>query len=122
VNVLLDTRTLVWWDTDKLPKNVVSRIQRANEVYVSAATAWELAIKSALGKIALRGELGAVLQDYGFVELPVTIAHAEAVRRLPMVHRDPFDRMLVAQAMVEDLVIVSRDPLLREYDARVAWG
>lgn len=89
---------------------------------MSAATAWELAIKCTLGKIAIRGPLQEVLQDYGFLELPVSIAHADALRRLPMLHRDPFDRMLVAQASVEELAIVSRDALLRQYEVKVFWS
>lgn len=121
MNLLLDTHAFVWWDNGKLPKRVVSRIQKAGEVYVSAATAWEIAIKSALGKISVTGTMAEALADYGFKELPISIAHAEEVARLPRAHRDPFDRMLVAQATVEDLVIVSRDDALREYMVRVVW-
>jgi len=121
VNLLLDTHAFVWWDNAKLPKGVVARIRKATDVYVSAATAWEISIKSALGKIAVRGDLGEALADYGFLELPISIAHAEAVRALPAIHRDPFDRILVAQAVVEDLVIVSNDETLERYPVRVAW-
>lgn len=121
MNLLLDTHTFVWWDNGKLPKKVISRIQQANDVYVSAATAWEIAIKSALGKISVRGEMADALEDYGFLELPISITHAEATRGLPALHRDPFDRMLVAQAGIEDLVIVSRDEALRSYPVRVVW-
>lgn len=121
MNLLLDTHAFVWWDNGKLPKSVVARIKKADDVYVSAATAWEIAIKSALGKIVVRGALSTALADYGFLELPISIAHAEAVRDLPEVHRDPFDRILVAQAMVEDLVLLSNDETLRDYPVRVVW-
>jgi PIN domain nuclease of toxin-antitoxin system len=121
VNLLLDTHTFVWWDNGKLPKKVVARIQKAGEIYVSAATAWEIAIKSALGKISVRGDLTNALADYGFRELPISIAHAEAIRRLPNLHRDPFDRMLVAQARVEGLIVVSKDDLLTSYPVEVVW-
>lgn len=122
MRLLLDTHTLVWWDNAKLPARVVKRIQDADEILVSAATAWEISIKSALGKIATRDTITQVLADYGFTELPIRLSHAEAVRALPMHHRDPFDRMLVAQARVEELALVSRDPALRPYDVRVLWG
>lgn len=121
MNVLLDTHTFVWWDNDKLPKRVVARIRRADEVFVSAATAWEITIKSALGKIAVRAALADALADYGFKELPISIAHAEAVRQLPNLHRDPFDRMLVAQASVEGLALVSSDEVLTGYPVQVVW-
>jgi PIN domain nuclease of toxin-antitoxin system len=121
LKLLLDTHALVWWDSAKLPARVVKRIQSADEVYVSAASAWEIAIKSALGKIETNGSVAEAISDYGFAELPVTVSHAEAVRFLPSHHRDPFDRILVAQARIEGLTLVSRDPALRLYDVRVVW-
>jgi PIN domain nuclease of toxin-antitoxin system len=121
LRLLLDTHALVWWDNDALPARVVKRIRDADEVYVSAATAWEIAIKSTLGKIEARGTVSQTLLDYGFVELPISIDHAEAVRTLPNQHRDPFDRILVAQARIEGLTLVSRDRALRLYDAPVVW-
>ncbi len=122
MRLLLDTHTLVWWDNDALPARVIKRIRDADEVYVSAATAWEITIKSALGKIDAKGSVSQALADYGFVELLISIDHAEAVRTLPLHHRDPFDRMLVAQAQVETLTLVSRDPALRLYDAPIVWS
>lgn len=122
MRLLLDTHTLVWWDNAKLPARVVKRIQQADEILVSAATGWEISIKSALGKIAVRGTITQILADYGFTELPIRLSHAEAVRALPAHHRDPFDRMLIAQAQVEGLVLITRDPLMRAYDVRVLWG
>ncbi len=122
MRLLLDTHTLIWWDEGKLPAAVVTRVQRADEVFVSAASAWEIAIKSALGKIVVRGAVSDVLDDYGFIALPVQVRHADAVRALPAHHRDPFDRLLVAQAIDEGLAIVSKDPELRRYAVRVLWA
>jgi PIN domain nuclease of toxin-antitoxin system len=121
VKLLLDTHTLVWWDGGQLPQPVSRRIESAEVVFVSAVVAWEIAIKSTLGRIVVKAPVEAVLDDYGFLELPVTIRHADKVRTLPPYHRDPFDRLLVAQALVEDLVIVSADRLLRKYNAPLVW-
>lgn len=121
MNVLLDTQTFLWWDEDELPARVVARIRAANNVFVSAASAWEIAIKATLGKIVVRSTLAEAIADYGFEELPVRMSHAEEVGALPAHHRDPFDRMLVAQARVEGLAIITRDPLIAAYDVRVVW-
>lgn len=121
MRLLLDTHTLVWWDGDDLPRAVARRIERAESVFVSAVVAWEIAIKSALGKLVAKSPVEELLDDYGFLELPVLIRHADAVKKLPPHHRDPFDRLLVAQAMVEDLVIVSSDQVLKRYGAAVVW-
>jgi PIN domain nuclease of toxin-antitoxin system len=83
---------------------------------VSAATIWEIAIKQALGKITAPANLSERVRDCGFRELPIGFAHAIAAGRLPMIHRDPFDRMLVAQARCEDLILVTSDPRCRQYD------
>jgi PIN domain nuclease of toxin-antitoxin system len=120
-DLLLDTHTFLWWDEGKLPKAVVRRIQRGGSVWVSAASAWEISIKAALGKIDARAPLSEAIRDYGFLPLAVSLEHGDAVRSLPHHHRDPFDRMLVAQARTEGLTLVSRDPLLRAYDVQVVW-
>lgn len=121
MDVLLDTHTFLWWDEGKLPRPVVRWIQNAGEVYVSAASAWEIAIKAALGKIAVRATVADAIRDYGFSALPITLEHADAVATLPHHHRDPFDRILVAQARLEGLTLVSRDAVLQRYDVRVVW-
>ncbi len=122
MKLLLDTHTFIWWDNGKLPKPVTRRIQQAEDVFVSAVVAWEIAIKSSLGKMTARGGVAEAMADYGFSELAVNVAHADAVRGLPNHHRDPFDRMLVAQAQVEGLVIVSVDTALAPYGVQVVWG
>ncbi len=122
MRLLLDTHAFLWWDEDRLPRRVTNLIQGADEVYVSAATAWEVAIKSALGKIVVRGTVADAIGDYGFSALPITIDHADAVRALPAVHKDPFDRLLVVQAQMEDLAMVTHDPAFRRYGVRVHWA
>jgi PIN domain nuclease of toxin-antitoxin system len=121
LRLLLDTHALLWWDAGKLPASAVRIVQRATEVFVSAATVWEIAIKAALGKIKTSASTSEVARAYGFRELAITFAHAEHVRTLRRVHRDPFDRMLVAQATVERLTILTQDPQFAKYGAAVAW-
>jgi PIN domain nuclease of toxin-antitoxin system len=121
MRLLLDTHTLIWWDDDQLPRRVTATIQSADVVFVSAVTAWEIAIKSALGKLEARGTVEKVVADYGFSSLPISVRHADAVRTLAPHHRDPFDRMLIAQAQSEDLAIVTRDPVFGLYDVSLRW-
>ena len=87
-------------------------------VFVSAATAWEAGIKAALGRLRYPGTIEAGVEDSGFEPLPITLAHAERAARLPKHHADPFDRMLVAQALEEDLILVSDDRAFVAYDVR----
>lgn len=122
VDLLLDTHTFLWWDEGKLPRAVVRRIQVAGEVYVSAASAWEVSIKASLGRIDAREAVSTAIADYGFVPLPISLEHADAVRELPMLHRDPFDRMLVAQAKLEGLTLVTRDDAIRRYGVSTVWA
>jgi len=116
VRLLLDSHVLLWWlDDDARLAPVRDIVIAAPMVYVSAATVWELALKSSLGKLVLPGPLTGVLAANHFDELPITGAHAEAAVGLPAVHADPFDRMLVAQAAVERLTLVTHDLLLAKY-------
>jgi len=95
--------------------------ERRDLVFVSAASAWEVAVKSALGKLVARGTVSEALADYGFSSLPISIRHADGVRALPPHHRDPFDRMLIAQAQIEGITIVTKDPVFARYDVAVRW-
>ncbi|MCC6849478.1 MAG: type II toxin-antitoxin system VapC family toxin [Deltaproteobacteria bacterium] len=122
MRLLLDTHTFIWWDNARLPKRVTTQIQRADEVYVSAVTAWEIAIKTALGKLSARGTVADAIDDYGFTRLPVTVEHADAVAGLPAHHRDPFDRLLVVQTRIEELTLVTRDPTFGPYGVSVLWA
>lgn len=121
MRLLLDTHTLIWWDLGKLPARTVRIVKDAADVFVSAATAWEIAIKESLGKIRMGAKVSDVARAYGFRELPIAFSHAEHVRTLPAIHRDPFDRLLIAQGAVEGLAIVTRDPVFVRYGAVVAW-
>lgn len=117
MSLLLDTHVLLWWlkDPALLSDGARNAIEDGeNLVYVSAAVAWEIAIKRALGKLQA-GNLEEAITENQFLTLPVTVAHALAVEKLPDHHRDPFDRMLVAQAMSERLTLVSRDAVIQRY-------
>ncbi len=115
--LLLDAHALLWWLTSdpKLRASAASALREpANDVLVSAATIWEIAIKRALRKLDASGDLAVDVERAGFDALPITIADAESAGGLPPHHRDPFDRMLVAQALRLDATVVSRD---RAFDA-----
>jgi PIN domain nuclease of toxin-antitoxin system len=115
--LLLDSNTIVWWDDGSAELGAAARktIQDAEAVYVSAASEWELSIKAALSKIVLRRSILEATIAAGFEPLPISFQHAQAVRELKPIHKDPFDRMLVAVARVEGLALVSADPVLAEY-------
>jgi PIN domain nuclease of toxin-antitoxin system len=117
VKLLLDTHALLWWldDDDRLDRSAADAIADAAFVAVSAASAWEIAIKQAIGKLTGPDDLPAELSSNGFTELPVTVAHAVAAGALPPHHADPFDRMLVAQCRLEGLTLVTRDDRLADY-------
>jgi PIN domain nuclease of toxin-antitoxin system len=116
--LLLDTHVLLWWlvDPKQLSRAARKAIQDgANPVYISAAVAWEIAIKKALGKLDAPDDLEDAMEANRFLSLPITIPHALAVRSLPHHHRDPFDRMLIAQALHEGLRLVTRDSEIAKY-------
>ena len=122
MRLLLDTHVFVWCvqDNPRLSRDTRRTIRSAAaEVFVSAASIWEVAIKLSVGRLRWRGRPGRVLDSSieasGFVELPVTARHAAAVRDLPPHHGDPFDRLLIAQAMTEGLSIVTADDAFARY-------
>ena len=122
VRLLLDTHILLWWLTDgsRIPQESREVIRDGkNQVFISSASAWEIAIKRGLGKLRVPGDLKEQVQTARFEVLNVTIDHALAVSDLPAHHSDPFDRILVAQALVEDLTMVTRDPKIHRYDVAV---
>jgi PIN domain nuclease of toxin-antitoxin system len=114
---LLDSHILVWLDTgdDRLTQQVLEMLRGAEQKYLSAVTAWELSLKQAAGKLRLRKPVSSMLEPFGLLELPVAIRHGDRAALLPLHHRDPFDRMLVAQAFVEGLVLVTADDELSKY-------
>ena len=119
MRILLDTHAFLWWVTDSAELSRRARrviADGANEIYFSMASAWEIAIKSSFGRVTLPDEpevfITEQLQENG---------HALGVAALPAVHRDPFDRLLVAQARTEQLAVLSRDARLARYSVRVVW-
>ena len=127
MRLLLDTPAFIWWDSDpgQLSAPALAALRDpANEVWLSVASVWEMVIKVQLGKLTLRLPLTAIVmqqQANGLKVLPVTLAHPLAVEGLPAIHKDPFDRLLIAQASVEGADLVSADQVLHQYSVRVLW-
>jgi PIN domain nuclease of toxin-antitoxin system len=123
VKLLLDTHVVLWWreDSARLTGTVRQTVGSAEVVLVSAASGWEVALKLSAAKLKLAHRFAWMVDDSGFIELPVALAHTERVATLPLHHRDPFDRMLIAQAQVEGATIVTHDRQFRPYDVRVVW-
>jgi len=122
VKYLLDTQVFLWYvaDSRKLPSGARQRIADAEEVFVSAASIWEASIKAAIGKLDVDVEvLAGEIEGNGFAELPVTARHAAGVAALPRHHGDPFDRLLIAQAMHEPLHLLTSDAALVAYSELV---
>lgn len=128
MRALLDTHSYLWWTLDdrRLSEPARSLIaDGSNELLVSVASAWELAIKASLGRIAAPEPIDEFLPDSlarnGFRPLAIELAHALRVSRLPTIHGDPFDRLLIAQALVEGVPIVTSDPVITRYDVETIW-
>lgn len=128
LKLLLDTQALIWWldDDRRLSRVARARIADArNTIYVSSASAWELATNVRLGKLQDPGgavpRLPRVLAERRMVDLPISVAHAVLAGGLPGPHRDPFDRMLIAQSRIEGLPLVTNDPVFPHYDVPVVW-
>ena len=127
MKVLLDTQALIWWfgDEARLSKRATAIIGNSNNtILVSAAAAWELAIKVNLGKIdalSLVVDLPRQAEQEGFVELPISVEQATRAGLLPLHHRDPFDRLLVAQAQSMNVPVLSSDTVLDRYDVKRLW-
>lgn len=122
MQILLDTHVYLWWlaNSPRLGQEASEIIATADSVYISSASIWEAAIKTTTGKLeADIDELCEQIHGSGFVELPVTLRHAAASARLPLLHKDPFDRMLVAQAQTEPLHLLTADHKLAAYGSLV---
>jgi PIN domain nuclease of toxin-antitoxin system len=122
--LLVDSHVLLWHvlDDARLRPVPTAAIEAGDaEVFVSTASLWEIAIKAAIGKLETPDDLPQRVNDLGFEFLPVTAEHAWHVRSLPLHHRDPFDRLLIAQAQIEHLPIVTADPAFEAYDVGVVW-
>lgn len=128
MRALLDTHAFLWWISgdDRLSDRASRTIADGrNEIFVSAASIWEIAIKARLGRLSIPGDpgqfIGGQVVENAFRGLPIVAGHAVRIWELPDHHRDPFDRMLVAQAQVEGLALISRDPEVARYDIEVVW-
>ena len=128
MNLLLDTHAFLWWiagDTALSQPAQAAIGDDSNAVFVSAASAWEITTKFRIGKlpgvVAIATDLGAVLKSQGFVALPITFAHAQAAGAMPGPVQDPFDRMLIAQAMLDSMVLVSNEQGFAAYGVRLLW-
>lgn len=122
MNCLLDTHVLLWvfGEPERLSPAARQAIQNPDHtVYVSAVSAVAISIKTALGKLEVPAELSREIVQRGFTELPLKYTHGEAMRRLANHHADPFDRMLIAQAAVENLVVITRDEKFRSYPIKI---
>ena len=118
MRLLLDTHAYLWWDMGGghlHPAAFTAIADPGNDVLVSAASVWEIAVKRAIGKLAFEGGIAENLRQNGFEVLPIRADHAERAGTLPPHHRDPFDRMLVAQAELDKLVLVTRDSRMQPY-------
>lgn len=116
MSLLLDTHALLWWLNGSLRPEVAEQVaDPSTYVAVSAVAVWEIEIKRALGKLLAPPGVAAAVIDDGFESLPITLAHAELAGSLPPHHRDPFDRMLVAQCALEGHSLVTRDPIFDAY-------
>ncbi|WP_052378732.1 type II toxin-antitoxin system VapC family toxin [Polycyclovorans algicola] len=110
-------------DDSRLPQGVRAILEAPdNEICVSAATGWEIAIKRTLGKLSAPPDLVSLIVEEGFRELPISFADGERAGQLPLLHRDPFDRMLIAQSQAHNLTILTRDDDIPRYDVRTYWA
>jgi len=119
--ILIDTQVLLWWlkDDPQLGKVAKALVADANnEIFTSAVTAWEISIKVALGKLTAPGDIDAEVQLEGFSPLDITLKHADAAGKLPDIHNDPFDRMLIAQAQAEGLQLMTSDGEIPKYSVQ----
>ena len=124
--LLLDTHALLWWAADdaRLPSGARTAITE-RRVLLSVVSPWELVVKQAVGRIELLDTPRSLIRDQiarnGFELLPIALEHVLEIGELPLHHADPFDRMLIAQAEVEDLTLVTRDPAFGDYDVPTLW-
>ena len=128
MKLLLDTHAFIWWDStpDKIPAATLLLLEDAdNPVSVSLASLWEIQIKTQLGKLALRTDLAEVLRqqqtENGIGLLPISLPHILELDQLPYHHKDPFDRLIVAQARIEQAAIITGDRAFKKYDCQTIW-
>jgi PIN domain nuclease of toxin-antitoxin system len=120
--LLLDTHVLLWWLSDDPQLGQTTRQVIAdprNDVYISAASTWEISIKRSLGKLSAPEDMDSIIDNEGFDKLPISLFHGDQAGMLPGHHKDPFDRMLIAQAQSEGLVVVTNDEKIIRYGIRI---
>ena len=125
MRILLDTHVALWWanDPDMLAGNARAMIADGrNDVFLSSASVWEAAIKTAAGRLETPTSIEEAALEGGLRELAISWKHARRAAALPPFHKDPFDRMLVAQALEEELVLITRDPLVQQYAVPIVAG
>ena len=122
-SLLLDSNIVIWLDRkpSRLPTGIIEQIRSAQHVYVSAVTGWELSIKQSLGGLSLVRPVSEFVRAERMIELPITIEHGEAVQSLPLHHRDPFDRLLIAQAFDLQTPIITSDKTFDLYGVQRIW-
>ena len=118
MNYLLDTHVILWWLTD--PKNISSKAQKiiANKeerIYLSSASCWEMAIKKSIGRLKFPTNILEILTSGGFEVIPITATESLSVADLPYIHQDPFDRLLIVQAKLNDMILITRDETIMQY-------
>lgn len=117
--LLLDTHVLLWWldgSPELGPRCLDLIADQRNQVFVSAATTWEISIKKAIGKLEAPDDIDSIVEDEGFSKLPISLYHGQLAGSLPLLHRDPFDRMLIAQAQAEGLILLTNDSNIGQYN------
>ena len=121
---LIDSHTFLWWRAGSPALSTTARntiADPANEVLISIAALWELTIKESTGKLTFTPDLETMIADEGFWVLPITFVHLRRIGTLPRVHKDPFDRMMIAQALAEGIPIATGDPVFAGYGVQVVW-
>lgn len=127
MKIMLDTHAFLWWDSEpeKLSKNALELCQNSeNTMFLSAASVWEMQIKIQLGKLRIDLPLSDLIhqqEENGIEILPVRVSHVLEINNLPSHHKDPFDRLLIAQARVEEMVFISADPIVAQYPVNAIW-
>ena len=128
MRALLDTHAFLWWNTNDQKLSSVARsviADERNELFLSVASAWEIAIKAARGSLVLpdppKQYVPSRLRLHGIHALPIQLSHALRVYELPMIHRDPFDRLLIAQSQIEAMPILTTDPEIARYNVDIIW-
>ncbi len=118
---LLDTHTLLWWltNSDKIGarcREVISNPE--NDIYVSPISLWEISIKKSIGKLKAPDNMAAICMEKGFLELKISLKDGQAMQTLPCLHKDPFDRMLIVQAINNRLIIITNDKIIKNYEVK----